>query len=455
MVAIKERSATGLRRAEPYLAYKDSEVEWLGRIPEHWEVTPLKGLLVRNDSGVWGEDFDEDGTVVLRSTEQTVDGHWNVQDPARRRLSKRETVAAKLKIGDLVVTKSSGSQAHIGKTSVVDARVASLDCCFSNFMQRLRLDSTNDPRFIWYLLNSPCGREQLIYRSSTTTGLGNLNGGILGAVLVPRVPIEEQRAIRIFLDRETAKISALIAKKERLIELLREKRSALITRVITKGLDFNVLLKDSGVEWLGKIPAHWEVRPLKHVAHFINGFAFKPDEWSLEGTPIIRIENLNGGENFNYTGLQLPEKYCAEKGELLFGWSGNRGTSFGPFLWWREGKHYVNQHIFRLVDFHVDRSWLYWALKGVTVYVEKQAHGIIGMVHVTRGELGAVPIPVLSASEQLEITRYLEIEQDRIDGLVKKVHEAINHLHELRTALISAAVTGQIDVRNEAGDDVS
>ena len=96
--------------------------------------------------------------------------------------------------------------------------------------------------------------------------------------------------------------------------------------------------KDSGIEWLGEIPAHWELIPLKYIANFINGFAFKPDEWGSEGTPIIRIENLNKGEDFNYTLRDLPEKYCAEEGDVLFGWSGNRGTSFGPFLWWRNGK---------------------------------------------------------------------------------------------------------------------
>ena len=203
--------------------------------------------------------------------------------------------------------------------------------------------------------------------------------------------------------------------------------------------------KDSGVDWLGEIPAHWEVKPLKHVANFINGFAFKPDEWGLEGTPIIRIENLNGGESFNYTTRELPAKYCADRGDLLFGWSGNRGTSFGPFLWWRDGKHYVNQHIFRVGDYDVDRMWLHWALRGVTFYVEKQAHGIIGMVHVTRGELGTILIPVLPRSEQAEIARVLDRETARIDALVAKKERLIALLQEKRTALITRAVTKGLD----------
>ena len=203
--------------------------------------------------------------------------------------------------------------------------------------------------------------------------------------------------------------------------------------------------KDSGVEWLGQIPAHWEVKPLKHVANFINGFAFKPDEWGLEGTPIIRIENLNGGEDFNCTARKLPAKYCADRGDLLFGWSGNRGTSFGPFLWWRDGMHYVNQHIFRVVDFDADKTWMYWVLRGVTFYVEKQAHGIIGMVHVTRGELGSIPIPVLPRQEQEQIAEFLDREHAKIDALVARKERLIELLQEKHTALITRAVTKGLD----------
>lgn len=164
-------------------------------------------------------------------------------------------------------------------------------------------------------------------------------------------------------------------------------------------------------------------------------------------TPIIRIENLNRGDSFNYTTRALPEKFRAERGELLFGWSGNRGTSFGPFLWWRDGVHYVNQHIFRVVDLKVDKLWLYWGLRAVRAYIERQAHGIIGMVHVTRGELGSVKIPTLPLAEQRAIAAFLDRETAKLDALVAKVRDAIDRLRELRAALITAAVTGRIDVR--------
>jgi type I restriction enzyme, S subunit len=210
--------------------------------------------------------------------------------------------------------------------------------------------------------------------------------------------------------------------------------------------------KDSGVEWLGEIPEHWDTAPLKHLAGFVNGFAFKPDEWVAEGTPIIRIENLNGGDVFNFTTRLLPQKYVAHKGDLLFGWSGNRGTSFGPFLWWRPGIYYVNQHIFLIVDLAVNKAWLYWALRGVTSYIEQQAHGIIGMVHVTRPELGSIAIPLLPSGEQSSIADFLQNETATIDELVAKKERLIDLLHEKRSALITRAVTKGLDPNAQMKD---
>lgn len=193
-----------------YPRMKDSGVPWLGDVPEHWEAARLKGHLVRNDSGVWGDDSDPHGTFVLRSTEQTVDGGWRITNPAKIRLPEAQSEIALLRTGDLVVTKSSGSSAHIGKTSLVSAEVASLRCCFANFMQRLRVDGVTDPSFLWRLLNSPVGREQLVFQSTTTTGLGNLNGTILGNSRFPFPPLAEQAAIVRFLDHADRRIRRYI-----------------------------------------------------------------------------------------------------------------------------------------------------------------------------------------------------------------------------------------------------
>jgi type I restriction enzyme S subunit len=196
---------------------------------------------------------------------------------------------------------------------------------------------------------------------------------------------------------------------------------------------------------VGVVPKAWDVKPLKHLADFVNGEAFKPTEWSDSGTPIIRIQNLNGGDDFNcYVGDVNP-RHHVEKGDLLFGWSGNRGTSFGPFLWPREGLHYLNQHIFKVAPRECHVGWFYWCLKAVTLYVEQQAHGIIGMVHVTKGTLGAIAVPLPSEHDQIAIAAFLDRETGKIDALVAEQERLIALLKEKRQAVISQAVTKGLD----------
>ena len=207
-------------RLPPYPKYKQSGIEWLRDVPEHWEITRLRHVLARNDGGVWGDEDDPEGTVILRSTEQTLDGGWRIEEPARRVLTELEKRYYVLETGDLVVTKSSGSALHIGKTSLVTKSVATLAACFSNFMQRLRMSSSVDPLLAFYLLNSPTGRQQLVFNSNTTTGLANLTGTALGSVFFAYPDsLREQRAISEFLARETAKIDTLVARQRTLTRL--------------------------------------------------------------------------------------------------------------------------------------------------------------------------------------------------------------------------------------------
>lgn len=170
---------------------------WFKGLPAGWEEAPLKSRLIRNDGGVWGEDPEggDSDTFVLRSTEQRVDGAWNIEAPALRKLSKSEVESGRLELGDLVVTKSSGSELHIGKTSLVTAEVAVMGACYSNFMQRLRVDSRTAPRFVHYWMNNELCREQFAYLSNSTSGLANLNGTVLGTARLAFPAKEEQERI--------------------------------------------------------------------------------------------------------------------------------------------------------------------------------------------------------------------------------------------------------------------
>jgi type I restriction enzyme, S subunit len=198
-------------------------------------------------------------------------------------------------------------------------------------------------------------------------------------------------------------------------------------------------------EWFGALPVGWQRLKLKYVTDFINGAAFKPSDWGHEGVPIIRIQNLNDGADFNYTTKIVRERNHVQQGDILFGWSGNRGTSFGPFRWTKPGLFYLNQHIFLVKDYGHDREWLYWALKAVTEEVEKRAHGIIGMVHITRPELDQTPVPVPPLPAQRTIADFLDRKTAAIDALIEKKERLLALLAEKRAALIHRAVTKGLD----------
>jgi type I restriction enzyme, S subunit len=184
--------------------------------------------------------------------------------------------------------------------------------------------------------------------------------------------------------------------------------------------------------------------PIKYLADLANGYAFKSEDWAADGTPIIRIENLNGSENFNRIGVAVEDRYRVRAGDLLFSWSGNRGTSFGPHVWEQPGDWYLNQHIFKVSERGVDRRWLFWALKAATEYIEQQTSGIIGMVHVTKFELGSIPLPVPTLAEQREIADFLDAETARIDTLIAKKQQLIDRIEERRSRLTLAGVVGEL-----------
>jgi type I restriction enzyme, S subunit len=214
---------------------KPSDIDWLGRIPAGWEVRKMRYLIGRNDGGVWGDTDDSEGTPVLRSTEVSIDGRWCIDEfeLAYRGLTPNEIKKGKLEEGDLVVTKSSGSEEHIGKTAIVNKVIAERGYCYSNFMQRLRPKSGINPKILYYFLNSQSAREQYKYLSNSTIGLGNLNAGMLGELYFLLLPETEQKQIADFLDAETEKIDKAAALIESQIEKLKEYRSSLIYHAVT------------------------------------------------------------------------------------------------------------------------------------------------------------------------------------------------------------------------------
>jgi type I restriction enzyme S subunit len=259
----------------------------------------------------------------------------------------------------------------------------------------------------------------------------------------PVPPLSEQRAIAAFLDQETAKIDALVEKKERLIALLQEKRTALISHTVTKGLDPTVPMKDSGVEWLGAIPAHWEVKRLSELVSLFNGYPFDSEHFLRgDGIPLVRIRDLNANETeVNYAG-PVPESVWVEPGDVIIGMDGDFNVAR-----WRGQRALLNQRLCcvrplegTVIDFIA--YLIPFPLKVVNDLTYSTTVKHLSSSDVLKIRLGVPPV-----SEQRAIAALLDRETAKIDALVAKVREAIERLKEYRTALISSAVTGKIDVR--------
>lgn len=233
--AIIHRAVT--RGLDPSVPLRDSGVPWIGEIPEHWEMRRLKSMLSRNDGGVWGSDFAPGGTIVLRSTEQAMDGSWLINDPAVIRLSDGQVKSALLEVGDIVVTKSSGSPSHIGKASLVTREIAEMRCCYSNFMQRLRTAHALAPEYLNLFLNSKTGRMHYQYSSTSTTGLGNLTRETIATLPIPVPDRSEQASVLDGVRQRLKPIDEAISRLEREITLLREYHTRLVADLVTGKLD--------------------------------------------------------------------------------------------------------------------------------------------------------------------------------------------------------------------------
>ncbi len=445
-----------IRDLKPYPAYRDSGVEWLGEVPEHWEVARLKTHLVRNDPGAWGTDFADDGTIVLRSTEQTIEGGWRVKNPARRQLSQAEKKATLLHAGDLVVTKSSGSPAHIGKTSLVTAQIEGMECGFSNFMQRLRPDSNTAPRFMWAFLNNRAGRDQLVCYSTTTTGLGNLNGAILGSLWMAFPPPPEQSAVVRFLGHVNRRIRRCIRSKQKLIALLHEQRQAIIHRAVTRGLDPDVPLKPSGVEWLGDVPENWQVVPLRKrwtvtdCKHLTVSFV-------EEGIPLASVREVQSFDldlakakrtTTNWYEVLAQGDRVPRRGDLIY----CRNVSVGAAAFVDTDEQFaMGQDVCMIRSQGENQRYLNYFLHGPAMGCQL-ASLMVGSTfdRINVSEVKGLIIAVPPRAEQDAISGYLDESLGGIRMTIEGCLRGISLLREYRTRLIADVVTGKLDVREAA-----
>jgi len=434
-----------------YDSYKDSGVEWIGEIPSVWKFGKMKYQLSNNDGGVWGSDVENenDGKVVIRSTEITIDGQWDLSNPMKRILTDSEIEKTLLYSGDIVLTKSSGSPNHIGKSVIVNSEVENLKCCYSNFVQRLRFRNYNS-KLYHYILNNHVVREQYRYLTQTTTGLGNLNGTTLNEVFLPFIPLSEQQQIVTFLDTKTSLIDSLIEKTQRKIELLKEKRTSLINEVVTKGLNPNVEMKDSGVEWIGEIPKGWRIGKLYQYSEMSNGSTpsrDKPEYWENGTIPWMssgeinkkKIRDIDG--RITQEGFENSSTKILPIGTVMMGLNGQGKTKGTVGI--LEIETTCNQSLCGMIfkdDMYPMFSYY---------FLDSQYYHIRGLVGEGQREgisvsfLGRYPLVVPPISEQQQIVEYLDEQTQLIDNTTSIEEKRIELLKEYRQSLISEVVTGK------------
>lgn len=195
----------------------------------------------------------------------------------------------------------------------------------------------------------------------------------------------------------------------------------------------------------------WEEIPLVTLCDLMNGYAFKPTDWGPFGKPIIRIQNLNGGQDFNFFRGTIPKRYEVEPGSLLFAWSGNRGTSFGPFIWLGP-TGLLNQHIFKVTQKEgVDPTWFYYALDEVRQRVEREAHGAIGLVHVRKEDL--LKYKVLVPGD-IDEQRALAAILDTVDEAIRRTEEVIEKLKRIKAGLLHDLLTRGLDENGKLRDPI-
>jgi type I restriction enzyme, S subunit len=385
----------------PYPAYRPSGVEWLGDIPAHWEITRLKFLAPFRYGDSLAEDAREAGDVVVFGSNGPVGMH-----------SRPNTAGPCLIIG---------RKGSFGKVNWSADPCFAIDTTF--FVDSVH--SRADLRWLHYAL--PLLKLDSLSQDSAVPGLSR---GFAHEQCLPDVPLPEQRAIAGYLDRATARIDALIAAKERLLEMLSEKRRALISHAVTKGLDPSAPMKDSGDSRLGNVPQGWAVKPLGVVAHLQRGHDLPSSAREAGPVPVVSSSGVSD--------WHIRAK-VAGPGVV----TGRYGT-VGAVYYVAEDYWPLNTALY-VCDFNGNEArFVYYVLQTLPYEVFSGKSAVPG---IDRNDLHPLPVCCPSLAEQRAIAAYLDRETARLDALAGKVRAAIERLREYRAALISAGVTGKVDVR--------
>tara|TARA_R110002074_G_scaffold94547_3_gene206396 strand:+ start:9449 stop:10786 length:1338 start_codon:yes stop_codon:yes gene_type:complete len=431
-----------------YHNYKESGFAWIGEIPQHWATTKFRYVFRESTEKIEDEVI---GPML------SVSGYRGIEikeydDENQRRLPNDLVGYRIVRPGQLVVNSMWLNHSGLG--------ISDFEGHVSPAYRSYYFNCDMDRRYAHHLMRSS---SYVFGYTSFLTGirpnsLQMSRDDLMGyPILVPT--IEEQRHIAVFLDHETAKIDALVEEQRRLIELLKEKRQAVISHAVTKGLNPNAPMKDSGIEWLGEVPEHWEIKRLKFTAQIRGGVAKgrNMEGCRLINVPYIRVANVQDGylDLNEIAHIEIAEdeleRYSLRTGDVLMNEGGDFDKLGRGYVWNAEIEPCIHQnHVFAVRTASVNPYWLNLLTSSSfgRFYFMSRSKQSTNLASISATNIGEFPMPYPSITEQQSIVAYVHARSRQFDSLIEVAASAVTLLHQRRNALISAAVTGKIDVRN-------
>jgi len=429
-----------MSRYKRYERYKDSGVEWIGEIPEHWNNKKISWIFNIIGSGTTPSTSNleyYDGDVPWVNTGDLNDGYLYETSKMITDLALKDYSTLKFYPIDTLLIAMYG--ATIGKLSITKIIATTNQACCA-----LAQPKNVNIKFIfyWFLAN----RNHII-AMAYGGGQPNISQNLIKSLRINLPEKHEQNAIVNFLDQKTAEIDDLIADKEKLIELLQEKRQAIITEAVTKGLNPNARMKDSGSEWISEIPQHWNLRRIKYLANVRNVKAVDSDN----DKTYIGLENIESRTGKLLLNRNDEQQLIGEtanifkKGDVLFG-------KLRPYLAKCiiadfDGRCTSELLVLRTTSYILPEYLCFLMLSPKFIDVVNSSTYGAKMPRASWDFIGNLQIPLPSIKEQEEIVEYLTEFMSRIDDLISDINTQIQKLKEYRQSLISEAVTGKIDVR--------
>ncbi|EAI0008596.1 TPA: restriction endonuclease subunit S [Campylobacter jejuni] len=422
--------------------FKESGIEWLGEIPEHWEVVKINKI-VTFVNGYAFENFDFNPIFeipVIRIGDMQKEKI--LYDNCLKTKEKEKLKQFLISNNDILIALSG---ATTGKIAFCDTD----NKAYIN--QRVAIVRSKLKLVKYYFLTR--GFSLLIELACNGSAQPNISTKEIGEFKIPLPPLKEQEQIANFLDEKCKKIANFIEKKEKLITLLKEQKQALINETITKGLDKNINFKDSGIEWLGEIPQHWRIVKLKYVAFTNIGLVYTPDdiiENPDEGYPVLRANNIQNGK-IDYQDLiyikskQIGKKQIISSGDLLMCVRNGSENLLGKTAKIQDG--YFSFGAFTAIIKSQFNDYFYWIFQ--TNMLRKSIASFSasnGIGQISQDDIKNFIISFPPVKEQEQIAQFLDSEISKIDKIIEKTKKQIKLIKEYKTTLINQAVCGRIDL---------